>query len=84
MTVAPVAPAIILVQARPERLAEIERTIAALDHVGIRSSNPLGRLSVAVAARDPGAVGATLDAIANVPGVLTAALASSWPTARAP
>lgn len=75
----PVEVASILVHARPERLAEVEQAIAALGGINIRSRNPIGRLMVAVEATHPGAIGAALNTIVTVPGVLTAALASSGP-----
>jgi nitrate reductase NapD len=64
----------ILVQARPERLAEVEAAIAALSGTEIHGRDPCGKLVVVIEAPDAGAIGATVNAIALLPGVLSASM----------
>jgi nitrate reductase NapD len=64
----------ILVQARPERLAEVEAAIAALPGCEIHGRDPKGKLVVVVDAPDAGILGTTLNTIALAPDVLSAAL----------
>jgi nitrate reductase NapD len=64
----------ILVQTRPERLAEAEREITAMAGAEIYSRDPRGKLVVVLEAPDVGAVGATLNTIALLPSVLSATL----------
>jgi periplasmic nitrate reductase NapD len=64
----------ILVQARPERLVEVETAIAALDGCEIPFRDPKGKLVVVVDAANAGALGATLNTIALLPDVYSASL----------
>jgi periplasmic nitrate reductase NapD len=63
-----------LVQARPERLADVAQAIGRIDGVEVFGSDPRGKLVVVIEARDSGAIGATLNSIALLPNVLSAAL----------
>src|SRR5262249_34137622 len=64
----------ILVQARPERLDEVARPLEALAGAQIYSRDTRGKLVVVVEASGTDRIGATLNAISLLPGVLTAAL----------
>jgi nitrate reductase NapD len=64
----------ILVQARPERLAEVEATIVALAGCEIYGRDPKGKLVVVVDAPDAGTLGTMLNTIALLPDVYTASL----------
>jgi nitrate reductase NapD len=64
----------ILVQARPERLAEVEADISALAGCEIFGRDPRGKLVVVVDAPNTGALGATLNTIALLPHVHSASL----------
>ena len=64
----------VLVQARPERLAKVEAAIAALTGCEIYTRDPKGKLVVVIEAETTGAVGSTLNTIALLPDVLSAAL----------
>lgn len=64
----------ILVQARPERLAEVETAIVALSGCEIHGRDPRGKLVVVIEAADAGALGSTLNTIALLPDVYTASL----------
>ena len=64
----------ILVQARPERLVEVETSIVALAGCEIYGRDPKGKLVVVVDAADAGALGSTLNTIALLPDVYTASL----------
>ena len=64
----------ILVQARPERLVEVETAIVALAGCEIYGRDPKGKLVVVVDAADAGALGSTLNTIALLPDVYTASL----------
>ena len=64
----------ILVQARPERLAEVEAHIAALAGCEIFGRDARGKLVVVVDAPNAGALGATLNTIALLPHVHSASL----------
>jgi len=64
----------ILVQARPERLAGVEAAIAALAGCEIYGRDPKGKLVVVADLPDSGALGTTLNDIAQLPGVYSAAL----------
>jgi periplasmic nitrate reductase NapD len=64
----------ILVQARPERLAEVETAIVALAGCEIHGRDPRGKLVVVIEAADAGALGSTLNTIALLPDVYTASL----------
>ena len=64
----------ILVQARPERLADVEAAIAALDGCEIHARDPRGKLVVVIEAATSGAIGSTLNTIALLPDVFSAAL----------
>ena len=64
----------ILVQARPERLGEVEAAILALPDCEIYGRDPRGKLVVVVDAADAGALGTTLNTIALLPHVHSASL----------
>ena len=64
----------VLVQARPEWLAQVEAAIAALAGCEIRARDPKGKLVVVIEATSAGAVGTTLNEIALLPNVFSAAL----------
>ena len=64
----------ILVQARPDRLVEVETAIVALAGCEIYGRDPKGKLVVVVDAADAGALGSTLNTIALLPDVYTASL----------
>jgi periplasmic nitrate reductase NapD len=64
----------ILVQARPERLAGVEAAIAALAGCEIYGRDPKGKLVVVADLPDSGALGTTLNVIAQLPDVYSAAL----------
>ena len=64
----------LLVQTKPERLADAARAIQALPGTEIYSRDPRGKLVVVVEASDVDAVGAALNTISMMPEVLTAAL----------
>ncbi len=64
----------VLVQARPERLAELEVAIAALAGCEIHARDPKGKLVVVIEATSAGTLGATLNEIALLPNVFSAAL----------
>jgi periplasmic nitrate reductase NapD len=64
----------VLVQARPERLAEVEAAIAALAGCEIHARDPKGKLVVVIETTNAGAVGSTLNTIALLPHVFSASL----------
>jgi nitrate reductase NapD len=64
----------ILVQARPDRLIDVEAAIAALDGCEIYGRDPVGKLVVVVDASDAGSLGTTLNTIALLPDVYSASL----------
>jgi periplasmic nitrate reductase NapD len=64
----------ILVQARPERLTEVEAAILAMAGCEIYGRDPRGKLVVVVDAPDAGALGTTLNTIALLPHVHAASL----------
>jgi periplasmic nitrate reductase NapD len=64
----------ILVQARSERLVEVEASILALAGCEIFGRDPKGKLVVVVDAPDSGALGTILTSIALLPDVYTASL----------
>jgi nitrate reductase NapD len=64
----------ILVQARPDRLIDVEAAIAALDGCEIYGRDPVGKLVVVVDAPDAGSLGTTLNTIALLPDVYSASL----------
>src|SRR3954464_10351869 len=64
----------VLVQARPEWLAQVEAAIAALAGCEIHARDPKGKLVVVIEATSAGAVGTTLNEIALLPNVFSAAL----------
>jgi nitrate reductase NapD len=64
----------ILVQARPDRLIDVEAAITALAGCEIHGRDPKGRLVVVVDAPDAGVIGTTLNAIALLPDVYAASL----------
>src|SRR5690242_16666238 len=64
----------VLVQARADRLAEVEAAILAIDGCEIHGRDPKGKLVVVIDAASAGAVGATLNTLALLPHVYSAAL----------
>jgi nitrate reductase NapD len=64
----------ILVQARPERIADVESAIAAMSGCEIHGRDPRGKLVVVVEALNASALGSTLNAIALLPHVYSASL----------
>ena len=64
----------ILVQARPERLDEVEASILALSGCEIHGRDARGKLVVVVDAPDAGTLGTTLNTIALLPNVYSASL----------
>ena len=64
----------ILVQTRPEWLDAAARAIEQISGTQIYGRDPRGKLVVVVEAADVGGIGATLNTIAMLPEVLTAAL----------
>jgi nitrate reductase NapD len=64
----------ILVQTRPERFDAAARAINQLSGTQIYGRDPRGKLVVVVEAADIGGIGATLNTVAMLPEVLTAAL----------
>ena len=64
----------ILVQARPERLDEVEAAIVALDGCEIHGRDPKGKLVVVMDAPNAGVIGTTLNTIALLPHVYSACL----------
>jgi nitrate reductase NapD len=64
----------ILVQARPERLADVEAAIVALQGCEIYGRDSKGKFVVVVDAPDAGALGTTLNTIALLPNVYSASL----------
>jgi nitrate reductase NapD len=64
----------ILVQARPECLAGVEANILALAGCEIYGRDPRGKLVVVADVPDAGTLGSTLNAIALLPDVYSAAL----------
>ncbi len=64
----------ILVQARPDRLAEVETAITAFPGCEIHGRDARGKLVVVVDAPDAGSLGTTLNTIQLLPDVYSAAL----------
>jgi nitrate reductase NapD len=64
----------VLVQARPERLIDVEAAIMALGGCEIHARDPKGKLVVVVDSPDAGGIGTTLNAIALLPDVYAASL----------
>lgn len=64
----------ILVQARPDRLTDVEAAITALDGCEIYGRDPKGKLVVVADAPNAGALGTILNTIALLPDVYTASL----------
>ncbi|TMJ00282.1 MAG: nitrate reductase [Alphaproteobacteria bacterium] len=64
----------VLVQARPDRLAQVEAAIAALPGCEVHARDPKGKLVVVIETPSAGAVGSTLNTIALLPDVFSAAL----------
>jgi nitrate reductase NapD len=64
----------ILVQARPDRLDAVARAIETMARAQIYSRDVRGKLVVVVEASDVGGVGADLNAISQMPDVLSATL----------
>ena len=64
----------ILVQARPEHLAEVAATIAGLPACEIHGSDPQGKLVVVMDVPSADVIGATLNTIALLPHVYSASL----------
>jgi nitrate reductase NapD len=64
----------ILVQARPERFADVEAAILALEGCEIYGRDPKGKLVVVVDSPDAGSLGTTLNNLALLPDVNSASL----------
>ena len=64
----------ILVQALPERLADVAAAIVTLSGCEIYGRDPKGKLIVVVDAPDTGSLGTTLNTIALLPDVYSASL----------
>ena len=64
----------ILVQARPEHLAEVEAAIVTMEGCEIHGRDPIGKLVVVVDSPNAGALGTTLNNIALLPDVYSASL----------
>ncbi len=64
----------ILVQARPDRLDEVEASILALPGCEVHGRDPRGKLVVVVDAPDAGTLGSTMTTIALLPHVHSASL----------
>ena len=64
----------ILVQARPERLADVEKKIVRLGGCEISGRDARGKLIVVADVTDAGALGAILNTIALLPHVYSASL----------
>jgi periplasmic nitrate reductase NapD len=62
------------VQAKPERLIDVETAIVALAGCEVYGRDPRGKLVVVVDSTDAGALGTTLNTIALLPDVFTASL----------
>jgi nitrate reductase NapD len=64
----------VLVQLRPERLAEVEAAITSLAGCEVHARDPKGKLVVVIEAATAGAVGSLLNTIALLPDVFSASL----------
>jgi nitrate reductase NapD len=64
----------VLVQLRPERLADVEAAITALAGCEVHARDPKGKLVVVIEAAPAGAVGSLLNTIALLPDVFSASL----------
>jgi nitrate reductase NapD len=64
----------VLVQVRPARLEAVAVSIETVPGAEIYSRDARGKLVVVIEASDVGAIGAALNTISSMPGVLTAAL----------
>ena len=64
----------ILVQARPERLVDVENAVAAMNDCEIYGRDPKGKLVVVAEAASAGALGTILNTIAALPDVYSASL----------
>ncbi len=64
----------ILVQARAEKLTEVEAAIVALAGCEIHGRDPRGKLVVVIDAPDASSIGSTLNTIALLPNVYSASL----------
>ena len=64
----------VLVQARPERLTQVEAGILAIAGCEIHARDPKGKLVVVIEAANAGVVGTTLNTIALLPHVFSASL----------
>lgn len=64
----------VLVQVRPDKLAETEAAILAMPGCEVYGRDPKGKLVVVIDAADAGAVGATLTQLSLLPNVYSASL----------
>lgn len=64
----------VIVQVRPERLADVEVAILALPGCEVHGRDDRGKLIVVVDAPDAGALGSTLNTLALLPHVYSASL----------
>ena len=64
----------LLVQARPERLGEVEAAIMAIPGCELFGRDPRGKLVVVIETSDASTIGSTLNTIASLPNVFSASL----------
>lgn len=64
----------LLVQARPERLAEVEAAIVAIAGCEVFGRDPKGKLVVVIETSDASTIGSTLNTISLLPDVFSASL----------
>ena len=64
----------VIVQVRPDRLADVEAAILALPGCEVHGRDPRGKLIIVVDALDAGALGSTLNTLALLPHVYSASL----------
>jgi nitrate reductase NapD len=64
----------ILVQAKPDRLVEVEAAIVAIEGCEVHGRDPRGKLVVVIDAPSAGMIGSTLNVIALLPDVYAASL----------
>jgi nitrate reductase NapD len=64
----------VLVQARPDRLDDVEAAIVAIAGCEVHARDPKGKLVIVIETSNAGAVGSTLNTIALLPNVISASL----------
>lgn len=70
----------ILVQANPARLDQAVEAILAVGRIVLVERDPRGKLTLALAAADQAGVALALNAISQLPGVLSATLTAAAPS----